>query len=65
MEEPKKENEKTFAIHNVSNSTLLETFEDAVCDRHYNPTSYNFNKSGYAYGELKSEILDRLQSERA
>lgn len=65
MEELKKENEKTFAIHNVSNSTLLEVFEDAVCDRNYNPTSDKYNKSGYTYAELKAEIFDRLQSERA
>ena len=65
MEELKKENEKGFAIHNVSNSTLLETFVDAVCDRNYNPTNDNYNKSGYTYGELKFEIIDRLQSERA
>ena len=65
MEELKKENKKAFDIHIVSNSTLLETFEDAVCDRNYNPTNANYNKSGYTYGELKFEIIDRLQSERA
>jgi len=62
--ETKQKNEKAFAIHNVSNSTLLETFEDSVCDRNYNPTSDNYNKSGYTYAELKAEILDRLISER-
>lgn len=67
MKEPENENEneKAFAIHNVSNTTLLEVFEDAVCDKNYNPTSDNYNKSGYSYAELKAEILDRLQSERA
>jgi len=65
MNKVSKENEQAFAIHNVSNSTLLETFEDAVCDRNYNPTSDDYNKSGYTYAELKAEIIDRLQSERA
>ena len=45
----------------VSNSALLEAFEDAVCDRNYNPTNDNYNKSGYTYAELKAEIVDRLQ----
>jgi len=61
----KGKNEKEFAIHSVSNSNLLEVFEDAVCDRNYNPTSEDYNKSGYTYAELKAEILDRLQGERA
>jgi hypothetical protein len=65
MNKVSKKDEKAFAIHSVNNSTLLEVFEDAVCDRNYNPTSDNYNKSGYTYRELKSEILDRLQSERA
>jgi len=56
---------KNLGIANVSNSTLLEVFEDAVCDRNYNPTSDDYNKSGYTYAELKAEIIDRLQSERA
>ena len=60
-----KSGQKQLPIHIVSNSNLLEVFEDAVCDRNYNPTSDNYNKSGYAYAELKAEILDRLQSERA
>ncbi len=65
MEELKKENKKAFTIHNVSNSTLIEVFEDAVCDRNYNPTSDDYNKSGHTYAELKAEIIDRLQGERA
>jgi len=65
MTKTKERDDKAFAIHNVSNSTLLEVFEDAVCDRNYNPTSDNYNKSGYTYGELKSEIIDRMKSERA
>lgn len=65
MEENKQKDEKAFDIHIVSNSTLLEAFEDAVCDRNYNPTSDNYNKSGYTYAELKAEILDRLEGERA
>ena len=55
------ERKKAFAIHNVSNSALLEAFEDAVCDRNYNPTNDNYHKSGYTYAELKAEIVDRLQ----
>lgn len=65
MGELKKKNKKAFALHIVSNSTLLEVFEDAVCDRNYNPTNDNYNKSGYTYNELKAEILDRIISERA
>jgi hypothetical protein len=60
-----KKDEKAFAIHKVSNSTLIEVFEDAICDRTYNPTNSNYNKSGYTYAELKAEIIDRLESERA
>lgn len=58
------ERKKAFAIHIVSNSTLLEAFEDAVCDRNYNPTGDDYNKSGYTYAELKAEIVNRLQGER-
>ena len=51
-------------IHQLSDYDLLEAFENAVCDRNYNPTRDDYNKSGYSYEELKSEILDRIQSER-
>ena len=65
MRKTKQKDEKAFAIHNVTNSTLLEIFEDAVCDRNYNPTSVYYNKSGYTYAELKAEIIYRLQGEWA
>ena len=49
-------------INYISNSTLLEEFENAVCDRNYNPTNDNYNKSGYTYAELKAEIINRIKT---
>jgi len=40
-------------ISDASNSSLVEHFEDAVCDKNYNPTSDPYNKSGLTYEELK------------
>ena len=61
MKEPEKENQKECDIHNISNSTLLDSFVCAVCDKNYNPTTDDYNNSGYSYYELISEIFHRMQ----
>ena len=43
-----------------TNNELLEHFKKAVCDRNYNPTDDDYNKSGYTYDELEAEILNRM-----
>lgn len=66
MKKIKRFNESSeLNISNINNIVLLKHFEDAVCDKNYNPTSDPYNKSGFTYEELKSEILDRIISERA
>ena len=47
-------------LEKMSSLTLLEHFEDAVCDKNYNPSSENYNESGFSYEELRNEILNRM-----
>lgn len=49
-----------MGIKKLSNRELLQHFKDAVCDNNYNPSSEPYNKSGFTYHELQSEILDRM-----
>jgi hypothetical protein len=51
---------KKIELEDYSNSELLEHFKDAVCDRNYNPSSEDYNKSGYSYSELQQEIQKRM-----
>ena len=50
-------------IEKLTNYELLEHFKDAVCDKNYNPSSENYNKSGFTYDELEGEILKRMNNE--
>lgn len=47
-------------IENLTNFELLLHFKDAVCDKNYNPSSEDYNKSGFSYDELEEEILKRM-----
>jgi hypothetical protein len=47
-------------LENLSNWQLLEHFREAVMDRNYNPTSKDYNQSGFTYEELEDEILRRM-----
>lgn len=47
-------------IENLDNRELLYHFEKAVCDNNYNPSSSDYNQSGFTYDELRSEILKRM-----
>lgn len=44
----------------MSDYVLLEHFKDAICDRNYNPSGEDYNKSGFSLFELESEILFRM-----
>lgn len=46
----------------LTNYELIEHFENAVRDNHYQPTSKKCNESDFSYDELKSEIEKRLRS---
>ncbi len=47
-------------IKDLPNDRLLEHFEDAVKDRNYNPSSKDYNQSGYTYYELYGEVYWRI-----
>lgn len=47
-------------ITKLTNFELLEYFKDAVCDQNYNPSSKDYNQSGFTYYELQEEILNRM-----
>ena len=47
-------------LNELSNHMLLEHFTDAVADKNYNPSSEDYNQSGFTYDELKNEILTRM-----
>ena len=49
-------------IKNLSNWELISHYKDAVCDNNYNPTSEDYNKSGFSFTELEAEILERMGS---
>lgn len=50
-------------IIRMSNHELLSHLMDAICDRNYNPSSEDYNQSGYSFYELESEVLRRMRSE--
>lgn len=54
---------KTMNIGKLSNLQLITYFKDAVCDNNYNPSSKPYNKSGFTYDELETEIFNRLPKE--
>ena len=47
-------------LEEMTSLTLLQHFENAVCDKNYNPSSEDYNKSGFTYEELVNEILNRM-----
>jgi hypothetical protein len=47
-------------ITKIDNYSLLGHFADAVMDKNYNPSSKDYNQSGFLYEELEAEILRRL-----
>lgn len=47
-------------IKEMSDYVLIEHFKDAICDRNYNPSGEDYNKSGFSLFELESEILFRM-----
>jgi hypothetical protein len=51
-------------IENLDDWTLLNHFKNAVCDYNYNPSSSDYNQSGFTYDELKSEILKRMSKSK-
>lgn len=50
-----------MSVKDLTNEELIEYFEDAVRDNNYNPTSKNYNNSGFTYDELRYEIFSRLR----
>lgn len=47
-------------ITKIDNYSLIGHFKDAVMDMNYNPTSEDYNQSGFTYEELEAEIGRRL-----
>jgi hypothetical protein len=47
-------------LKDIPNKELIEYFEDAVRDNNYNPTSKDYNQSGYTYHELYEELYNRM-----
>ena len=51
--------EQIQGIESLETSDLIRYFENAVCDKNYNPSSSDYNQSGFSYDELKQEIYRR------
>lgn len=51
-------------IENLDDYLLLSHFKDAVCDKNYNPSSKDYNQSGFTYDELENEILKRMSESK-
>lgn len=51
-----------MSIENFTNHELLGHFEDAICDKNYNPSSEDYNQSGFTYYQLLEEILVRMNN---
>ena len=49
-------------IEKLTNHELINYFDDAIRDAHYQPTEYKCNNSGFSSYELKTELLRRLES---
>lgn len=47
-------------ITKLDNHVLISHFKDAVMDDNYNPSSEDYNQSGFTLYELESEILKRI-----
>lgn len=47
-------------LEDMSNQSLLEFFENAVRDDHYQPYGEKLNTSNYSLSELETEIEKRL-----
>ena len=47
-------------IEELASSTILGYYKEAVMDSNYNPTSENYNQSGFTLDELETEILNRM-----
>lgn len=52
-------------IEELTNRQLIEDFKDAVRDKNYNPSDTPYNKSGFTYDELETEIFNRLPKENS
>lgn len=50
-------------IKSISNGDLLDFYKTAVQDEHYNPSSKNWNDSGFSASELAEEILNRMDDD--
>lgn len=47
-------------ITNLDNYSLLEYYQGAIKDRHYNPSSISHNDSEFSLSELEDEIMRRM-----
>lgn len=49
-------------IEKLTNHELMDYFDDAIRDDHYQPTAHKCNHSGFSSDELKTELLRRLEN---
>jgi hypothetical protein len=47
-------------ITKLDNCVLISHFKDAVMDDNYNPSSEDYNQSGFTLYELEQEVLRRM-----
>lgn len=47
-------------ITKLDNYVLLEYYQGAIKDSHYNPSYINHNKSDFSLSELENEIMRRM-----
>lgn len=49
-------------LREMTNYQLLSHYNEAVCDSNYNPSSKDYNQSGYTLEQLENEILNRMET---
>ena len=47
-------------VKDLTDTELVEEFDNATCERHYNPGGKSF--TDYNYYDLRAELMDRLRA---